>query len=121
MACVAEEAKRRKYMSLIPTYNFSPVCIESMGAWGDSARDLIQNIGHHVCETTGDPRSTSFLVQWLALDVQRGNVASVMATLPSGKDWSEFGRLPILYNNYVLFSVIVVIIFIFIYFLHCLL
>ena len=81
-----------------------------MGAWGDSARDLIQNIGHHVCETTGDPRSTSFLVQWLALDVQRGNVASVMATLPSGKDWSEVGRLPILYNNYVLFSVIVVII-----------
>ena len=96
VACVAEEAKRRKYMSLIPTYNFSPVCIESMGAWGDSARDLIQNIGHRVCETTGDPRSTSFLVQRLALDVQRGNVASVMATLPSSKDWSEVGRLPIL-------------------------
>ena len=88
--------RRQRGGNIIPTYNFSPVRIESMGAWGDSARDLIQNIGHRVCETTGDPRSTSFPVQRLALDVQRGNVASVMATLPSSKDWSEVGRLPIL-------------------------
>ena len=32
--------------------------------------------------TTGDPRATSVLVQRLALDVQRENVAYVMATLP---------------------------------------
>ena len=91
-----QRRQRGENLCLSSTYNFSPVCIESMGAWGDSARDLIQNIGHRVCETTGDPRSTSFLVQRLALDVQHGNVASVMATLPSSKDWSEVGRLPIL-------------------------
>ena len=32
VACAAEEAERRKYTSLIPAYNFSPVCIESLGA-----------------------------------------------------------------------------------------
>ena len=49
-----------------------------------------------VQESTGDPRSTTFLVQRLVLDVQRGNVASVMAMLPSTKDWSEMGLLPAL-------------------------
>ena len=91
-----EETKRKKYSSLLPTYNFTPVCIETMGDWGDSVRDLVRTIGRRVQESTGYPRSTTFLVQRLALDVQRGNVASVMATLPSTKDWSEVGLLPAL-------------------------
>ena len=96
VACTAEETKRRKYSSLLPTYNFAPVCIETLGAWDDSARDLIRAIGRRVQESTGDPRSTIFLVQRLALDVQRRNVASIMAMLPSTKDWSEVGLLPAL-------------------------
>ena len=43
-------------------------------------------MGVHVCENTGDPISTSSLVQRLALCVQHGNKASVMETLPSAKD-----------------------------------
>ena len=98
VACAAEERKRHKYASLIPMYNFSPwpVGIETLGAWGEAARELVHQIGTRVFNITCDPRARSFLVQRLALDIQRGNVASVMATLPSTKDWEEMGLLPVL-------------------------
>ena len=39
-------------------------------------------------------RATQFLIQKVAIDVQRGNAASVMATIPSSQDWAEFASLP---------------------------
>ena len=94
LACAAEEQKCRKYSSLLSSYIFAPVCIETLGAWGESARNLIRKIGGRVREATGEPRSTAFLIQRLAIDVQKGNAASVMATLPSSWDWSEVVLLP---------------------------
>ena len=91
MACHAEDQKRRKYA---PSYIVAPVCIESLGAWGESAKSFVRQIGAHVKEATGEPRSKAFLIQRLAIDVQRGNAASVRATLPSTKDWVEVGFLP---------------------------
>ena len=63
------EQKRRKYTTLNPSYAFAPVCIEILGAWGDSAKDLVRMIGVRVCKKTGEPRSTSFLIPRQALDV----------------------------------------------------
>ena len=60
MANAAEELKRRKYASLTTMYHFSPVCIESLGTWGEAASALIRQIGARVCKSTGDPRATSF-------------------------------------------------------------
>ena len=34
---------------------------------------------------------TSFLIQRLALDVKRGNVAAVLGTIPATRDWAEVG------------------------------
>jgi len=45
-------------------------------------------------EQTGDNRALQFLIQKIAIDVQRGNAASVMATIPSSQDWAEFVSLP---------------------------
>ena len=92
VANYAEEQKCRKYASLIPSYVFAPACIESLGAWGGSAKDLIHKIGQRVKENSGEPRSTSFLIQRLALDVQRGNAASVLGTIPATRDWREVPR-----------------------------
>ena len=44
-------------------------------------------------EQSGDNRATRFLVQKVAIDVQCGNAASVMATIPSSQDWAEFASL----------------------------
>ena len=45
-------------------------------------------------EQSGDNRATQFLIQKVAIDVQRDNVASVMATILSSQDWAEFASLP---------------------------
>jgi len=44
---------------------------------------------------TEDNRATQFLIQKIAIDVQQGNAASVMATIPSSQDWAEFISLPL--------------------------
>jgi hypothetical protein len=38
-------------------------------------------LGRRTAEVSGDPRSTAFLKQRLALAVQRGNAASVLGTM----------------------------------------
>ena len=94
LADSSEAHKRRKYSSLTATFQFSPVCVETLGAWGSSAKELIRRIGSRVMERTGDSRATQFLIQRISIDVQRGNVASVMATIPHSGDWAEFISLP---------------------------
>ena len=86
------EQKRRKYATLTP---FAPICIETLVAWGDSTKDRVRKIGARVREKTGEPRSTSFLIQRQALDVQRGNAAAVLGTIPATRDWAEVGLLPL--------------------------
>jgi len=36
-----------------------------------------------------------FLIQKVAINVQHGNAASVMATIPSMQDWAEFAFLQV--------------------------
>ena len=38
-------------------------------------------------EQTKDNRALQFLIQKIAIDVQRGNAASVMVTIPSSQDY----------------------------------
>ena len=94
LADSSEAHKRRKYSSLTATFHFSPVSLETLGAWGSSARELIKIIGSRVMERIGDVHATRFLIQQVSLDIQHGNVASVMATIPPSSDWAEFISLP---------------------------
>jgi len=41
-------------------------------------------------EQTGDGRAGQFLNQKDSIDVQHGNAAAVMATIPSSQNWAEF-------------------------------
>ena len=87
LANSAESAKCRKYSSLIPSFHFSPLCVETLGAWGSCAHSLVRQIGSRVMEQPGDNRATQFLIQKVAIDVQRGNATYVMAKIPSFQDW----------------------------------
>jgi len=55
-----------------------------------------------VTEQSGDSGATVFRIQQIAMKVQRGNAASVMATYPSTQDWAEFASLPTVWTIYVL-------------------
>jgi len=45
-------------------------------------------------EQSGDNRAPGHPVFRIAIDVHRGNAASLMATIPFSKDWAEFAFLP---------------------------
>lgn len=90
----AKYTKSRKYARLASAYSFAQICIESMGGWGDGAKNVIHRIGGRVRNKKVDPRAISFHIQRLVIDVQRENLASALATLPTTKDWEEFSRLP---------------------------
>ena len=95
VADASESLKCRKYASVVPIYIFAPVGIETMGAWEPKTRELIRKIGRRVREATGEPRSKSFLFQHLAIDLQRGNAASIMATIPSRRNWADISNLQV--------------------------
>ena len=79
--CVAghtEGKKSEKYPHLAPTYQFKPVAIETSGAIRPSLRVFIRELGRRVALEIGEARSTSYLIQWLSVAIQRGNAAAVL-------------------------------------------
>ena len=62
LANSAESAKFRKYSSLTPSFPFSLLCVDTLGAWGSCARSLVRQIGSRVMEQSGDNRATQFLI-----------------------------------------------------------
>ncbi|XP_048479848.1 uncharacterized protein LOC125489131 [Plutella xylostella] len=83
-AGTAENLKREKYRSLDSTYLFLPFGVETMGPWGPDAKSLVKEISSRLADVSGDKRAGAYLRQRLSLAIQRGNVASVLGTLPQG-------------------------------------
>ena len=53
-AAAAESLKRRKYTNLIGNYVFEPFGVETLGAWGPSARMLYKDIAKRLIDATRD-------------------------------------------------------------------
>ena len=87
-AQAAEAAKRLKYAGLGTGYSFHPVAIETLGAYGKDASDLVSELGGRLTALTGDPRSLAFLRQRLSIALQRGNAAAIRGTLPHNDNLS---------------------------------
>jgi len=75
-----------KYAELVSSgdYDFVPVAIETLGAWGPSAQALCADLAGRTAAVTGDMRCLAFLKQRLSLAIQRGNAAAVVGTMPPG-------------------------------------
>ncbi|XP_035711626.1 uncharacterized protein LOC110855039 [Folsomia candida] len=88
-ASKAEDSKRRRYAFLLDRFIFVPVAMETTGVWGQEGLLLINQIGERIAARTGQPNAVTFLRQRISLAVQRGNVASILGTLPEGKELEE--------------------------------
>lgn len=89
---VAERAERRKidhYSDLAHQFVFIPVATETSGVFGKLGMDLIKKIGSKITDATNEKRATSYLIQRISIAIQKGNVASILGTIPSGKDLTE--------------------------------
>jgi hypothetical protein len=81
-ALEAERNKHTKYQEIVSSnrFIFAPIAIETLGAWGPSAQEILKELGSRIAKHTGDARSFTFLKQRLDIAIQRGNAASIAGT-----------------------------------------
>ena len=82
----AEHRKQQKYAHLDGSLFFVPVAVETLGVFGAEARALFRDIARRITTVTQDPLSHQYLVQRVAVVVQRGNAAAVLGTMSGGDD-----------------------------------
>ena len=68
---------------------FCPFAVETLGPFGEDALKLVKELGGRLHASSGESRSTSFLKQRISLAIQRGNAASVLATIPPTSNFYE--------------------------------
>ena len=80
---VASDAERRKHLKhthLDRSLLFIPVAIETLGVLGSEAKRFLRELARRIEDVTNEPLSHQFLLQRLAVAVQRGSVAAVMGS-----------------------------------------
>ena len=79
----AEKEKIKKYQEL--KYIAMPIAVK----WGHSCLKFVQEIGERMTLASGDKQATFKLLQNISIEVQRGNIASIIGTLPSSKSFNQ--------------------------------
>jgi hypothetical protein len=93
-ACDAEKRKHIKYGPLKGTYTFIPLAFETMGPWGQEAKDFFQSLGAKLRIITGEENAPQFLAQSVSIALQKGNSQCIMGTWKEGDpvvpEWLPF-------------------------------
>ena len=92
-AAKAEKKKHSTYSELPAQYLFCAFAVETLGSFGVEAQKLVRELGFRLRSITGETRSTSFLTQRISLAIQRGNAASILATIPPSAKFDEIYHL----------------------------
>ncbi len=70
------------YSNLPSQYLFCHFAVETLGNFGKEALQLVSELEGRLRSTTGDAREKTWLIQRISVAIQRGNAASVLATIP---------------------------------------
>ena len=70
-------------------YLFKPIAIETFGSFGPKRLKFVKEMGKMIQESTGEKRSTAFLIQSLFMSVQRSNASSIMGTVGQTRKLDE--------------------------------
>ena len=84
VAMEAEQRKCTKYAHLESSHIFIPIAVETLGALGPQAQSFFKEVARRVKSVTNEPRSHEFLIQRVAVAIQRGNAASVLGATVAG-------------------------------------
>ena len=80
VAAEMERRKREKYVHLDPCLFFVPIAVETLGAMGPEAGHFFRDLGQRIAAATSEPLSHQYLLQRVAVAVQRGNAAAILGT-----------------------------------------
>ncbi len=61
------------------------------GSFGDDDLKLVHDLRRRLRSASGDGRETSWLIQRVSLEIQRGNAASLLATILRTSDQNTIG------------------------------
>ena len=75
-----ERRKRAKHSHLDSSHFFVLVAVETLGVMGPDAGHLFRDLGRRIATATSGSLSHQYLMQHVAVAVQRGNAASVLGT-----------------------------------------
>jgi len=78
----AESRKRVHYAAMPGYYSLRPFAVKTMGSFGEDALQLAKELGGRLQAQSGETRATSFVLQRISTAIQRGNAASVLASIP---------------------------------------
>jgi len=70
---LAAAREMAKYSDLSDQYSFYPVAVETLGAFNETAYELVGNLDRCIVRLSGDDRESSFLFQRSSVLVQRFN------------------------------------------------
>ena len=76
----AERDKHNHYTDLKIQYIFTPLAFETFGAVGPETSVFLKKLGKLMAINSGEPRSLDFLLQHIAVAIQRGNAICVRDT-----------------------------------------
>lgn len=68
-----EELKRTKYEPITNNYWFCPIAIDTIGAYGTQAAEIVKEIGSRNYQRSGQRQATFFLRQRISIAIQKGN------------------------------------------------
>ena len=77
-AALAETAKEKKYAPLADRVRFFPVGLETLGAFGPSALQLVDAVASRIRARTGEQGARTRLCRRLAAAIQMGNAACIV-------------------------------------------
>ena len=84
VAASAEQRKRTKYLHLETTHHFVPVAVETLSPIGEEGRAFLKELRRRIAATCFEPFSYQYLLQRVAVAIQRGNAAAVLGTISRG-------------------------------------
>ena len=73
-----EDGKLKKYRHLNNNHYVVSIDIETLGSFGHHALDFTKDIGHRVVESTGEKKSTSYLMKTIGMAIQRCNSSCIL-------------------------------------------
>src|SRR5664279_2184793 len=86
----AADRKEQKYMSLMSTYHFVPLAVETLGPINSKGLQFLSDLGHRLTEVTGDPCKKSFLFQRLSITIQRFNAVCFQCSFFHPADFDTY-------------------------------
>ena len=80
VAELVEIKKKNKYLTIARTHHFVPVVVETSGAFGPDALQLLMDIARRIRAVTREIKSRAYLFQRVSVALQQGNAAAVLGT-----------------------------------------